>query len=79
VGLCIPPIVARQRFGKSSLIVARQRLGKNPPVVAGQRLGKSSLIVARQWLGRNVTAVTNKHATVSYQGHFGLVDVFDWR
>jgi hypothetical protein len=34
------------------LIVARQRLGKNPPVVALQRLG------------RNVTAVTNTHATI---------------
>jgi hypothetical protein len=40
VCLCIP------------LIVARQRLGKNPP------------IVATQWLCRNVTAVTNTHATI---------------
>jgi hypothetical protein len=34
------------------LIVARQRLGKNPTIVARQRLG------------RNVTAVTNTHATI---------------
>jgi hypothetical protein len=47
-----PPIVARQRLGKSPPIVARQRLGKNPPIVARQRLG------------RNVTAVTNTHATI---------------
>jgi hypothetical protein len=39
VCLCISPIVARQRLAKSSLIFARQRLGKN-------------FIVARQWLGR---------------------------
>jgi hypothetical protein len=35
-----------------SLIVARQRLGKNPPIVARQRLG------------RNITAVTITHATM---------------
>jgi hypothetical protein len=35
-----------------SLIVAGQRLNKNPPIVARQRLG------------RNVTAVTNTHATI---------------
>jgi hypothetical protein len=27
--LCIPPIVARQRLGKSLLVVAKQRLGRN--------------------------------------------------
>jgi hypothetical protein len=32
-------------------------------IVAMQRLGKNPLIVARQRLGRNVTAVTNTHAT----------------
>jgi hypothetical protein len=47
-----PPIVARQRLGKSPLIVASQRLGKYPPVDA------------RQQLSRNVTVVTNTHATV---------------
>jgi hypothetical protein len=47
-----PPIVARQRLGKSPLIVARKRLGKNPLIIAGQRLG------------RNVTAVTNTYATI---------------
>jgi hypothetical protein len=47
-----------------SLIVARQRLGKNPPIVARQRLGKNPPIVARQRLGRKVTAVTNTHATI---------------
>jgi hypothetical protein len=47
-----PPIVARQRPGKSPLIVAKQQLGKNP------------LVVVRQRLGRNVTAVTNTHATI---------------
>jgi hypothetical protein len=36
----------------STLIVARQRLGKNP------------LTVARQRLGRDVTAVTNTHAAI---------------
>jgi hypothetical protein len=36
----------------SPLIVARQRLDKNPHIVARQRLG------------RNVTAVTNTHATI---------------
>jgi hypothetical protein len=41
VCLCIP------------LIVARQRLGKNPTIVARQRLGK-----------KNVTKVTNTHATI---------------
>jgi hypothetical protein len=50
--LCIPPIVARQRLGKSPLIVARQRFGKKNPIVARQRLG------------RNVTAVTNTDATI---------------
>jgi hypothetical protein len=35
-----------------SLIVGRQRLGKNPPIVARQRFGK------------NVTAVTNTHETI---------------
>jgi hypothetical protein len=52
VCLCNPPIVARQRLGKSALIVASQRLGKNSPIVARQRLG------------RNVTAVTNTHASI---------------
>jgi starvation-inducible outer membrane lipoprotein len=47
-----PPIVARQRLDKISLIVARQRLDK------------ISLIVARQRLGGNVTAVTNTHAII---------------
>jgi hypothetical protein len=51
--LCIPLIVARQRLGKNPLKVARQRLGKNP------------LIVARQRIGRNVTALMNTHATAS--------------
>jgi hypothetical protein len=52
--LCVyPPIVARQRLGKSPLIVARKRLGKIPPIVARQRLGI------------NVTAITNTHATTN--------------
>jgi hypothetical protein len=51
VCLCIPPVVARQRIGKSLPIFALQRLGKNP-------------IVTRQRLGRNVTVVTNTHATI---------------
>jgi hypothetical protein len=50
VCLCIPPLVAWQRLGKSPTVVAREWPGKNP------------LIVARQRLGRNVTAVTNTHA-----------------
>jgi hypothetical protein len=62
------------------LIVARQRLGKNPPIVSRQPLCKNRHIVARQRLGRNVIAVTNTHTTeelldasfsmwpVSYQG-----------
>jgi hypothetical protein len=33
VCMCIPPIVARQRLGKSPLIVASQRLGKNLPSI----------------------------------------------
>jgi hypothetical protein len=57
----------------SSLIVARQRLGKNPLMVGSQRLG------------RNVTVVTNTHVTieelldasfsmwpVSYQGKYAI-------
>jgi hypothetical protein len=75
VCLCIPPIVARQRLGKSPLTDARQRLDKNPLIVARYRLGKNPLIiarqrldknpiVARQRLGRNVTAVTSRHATI---------------
>jgi hypothetical protein len=52
VCLCIPPIVARQRLGKSPLIVARQLFGKNAPITDKQRHG------------RNVTAVTNRHATI---------------
>jgi hypothetical protein len=44
-------------------IVARQRLGKSPVIVARHRLGKNSLIVATQRLVRNITTVTNKHAT----------------
>jgi hypothetical protein len=47
-----------------SLIVARQRLGKNPLIVARQRLGKNPPTVARKRLGRNVTAVKNTHATI---------------
>jgi hypothetical protein len=47
-----PPIVARLRLGKKSLIVVRQPLGKNP------------LIVARQRFGRNVTALANINATI---------------
>jgi hypothetical protein len=47
-----------------SLIVARQRLGKNPLIVANQRLDKNPLIVATQRLVRNVTAVTNTHTTI---------------
>jgi hypothetical protein len=47
-----PPIVSRQRFGRSPLIVDRQRVGKNSPIVARQRLG------------RDVTAVTNTQATI---------------
>jgi hypothetical protein len=47
------------------IIVARQRLGKNPPIVATQQLGKNPPIVAMQRLGRNVTAaVTNTHTTI---------------
>jgi hypothetical protein len=57
-----PLIVARQRLGKNPPIVVRQRLGKNPPIVVRQRLGKNPPIVARQRLGINVTAVTNTHA-----------------
>jgi hypothetical protein len=81
--LSIPPIVPRQRLGKSPLIVVRQRLGKSPLIIARQRLGKNPLIVAVQRLGRNVIAVTNTHATieelldasfsmltVSYQGKY---------
>jgi hypothetical protein len=73
VCLCIPHIVARQRFGKNPIIVARQRLGKNLPIVARQRLG------------RNFAAVTNTRATteelldssfsvwpVSYQGKLAI-------
>jgi hypothetical protein len=50
----------------SPLIVARQRLGKNPPIVARQWLGLVKILpnVARQRLGRNVTPVRNTHATV---------------
>jgi hypothetical protein len=59
-----PPIIARQRLGKSPLIVAKQQLGKHPPIIARQRLGKNPLIVARQRLSRNVTAVTNTNATI---------------
>jgi hypothetical protein len=40
VCVCIPPIVTRQRIGKSPPIVARQRLDRNPPIVARQRLGR---------------------------------------
>jgi predicted alpha/beta-hydrolase family hydrolase len=58
-----PPIVARQRLGKSPLIVARQRVGKNS-IVDRQRLCKNPLIVDGQRLGGNVTAVTNTHATI---------------
>jgi hypothetical protein len=45
-------------------IVDRQRLGKSPPFVARQRLCKNPSIVARPPLGRNVTAVTNIHASI---------------
>jgi hypothetical protein len=59
-----PPIVARQRLGKSPLIVARQRLGKNAPIVARQQRGKTPVIFARQRLGRNLTAVMHTRATI---------------
>jgi hypothetical protein len=85
VYVCVSPTVARQRLGKSPLIVARQRPCKNPPIVPRQRLGKNPPIVARQRLGRNVTAVKNTHATieelldasfsmwpVSYQGKWAI-------
>jgi hypothetical protein len=39
VCLCIPPIVASQRFGRNPLIVASKRLGKIFLIVARQRLG----------------------------------------
>jgi hypothetical protein len=48
-----PLIVARQRLGKNPPVVARIRFGKIPLIVARQRLSKSSLIVARQRLGKN--------------------------
>jgi hypothetical protein len=62
-----PPIVARQRLGKSLLTVARQRLVKNPPVVARQRLG------------RKVTAGTNTHATIEefLEASFSMWPVLD--
>jgi hypothetical protein len=59
-----PLIVARQWLGKKTLIIARQRPGKNPLIVARKGLGKNPPIVARQRLGRNVTAVANTHATI---------------
>jgi hypothetical protein len=37
------PTVARQRLGKSPLIVARKLFGKNPLIVATKRLGKNPL------------------------------------
>jgi hypothetical protein len=55
--LCIPPVVARQRLGKSPFIVARQLLGRNAPIVARQRLGKNPPIVARQRLGKSLLIV----------------------
>jgi hypothetical protein len=67
VRMCVsvyPPIIAKERLGKSLLIVARQRLGKNTPIVARQRLGKNPPIVASQRLCRYVTPVTNTHATI---------------
>jgi hypothetical protein len=52
VCVCVfPPNVARQRLGKSPLIVVRQRLGKIPLIVARQQLGENPLIIARQRLG----------------------------
>jgi hypothetical protein len=59
-----PLIVARQRLGKNPPIVDMQRFCKNPFIVARQRLGKNPPIVATQRLGRNITAVTNTHATI---------------
>jgi hypothetical protein len=53
VCLCIPPLsLLGNGSVKNILIVARQRLDKNPPIVPRQRLD------------RNVTAVTNKPTTV---------------
>jgi hypothetical protein len=40
-----PPIVARQRLGKSPFIVARQRLGRNLLIVVRQRFGKNPPIM----------------------------------
>jgi hypothetical protein len=46
------------------LIIAGQRLGKNPAIVARKWLRRNPPSAARQRLGRDVTAVTNTHATI---------------
>jgi hypothetical protein len=43
VCLCILPMVARKRFGKSTLVIARLRLGKNPLSLIGNGWVKISL------------------------------------
>jgi hypothetical protein len=49
VALCVsvyPPIVARQRFGKNSLIVARQRIGRNVTAITNTHPTKEELLDA---------------------------------
>jgi hypothetical protein len=46
VCLCIPLIVARQRFGKSHLIIARQRLGTNVTAVTNTQATIEELLVS---------------------------------
>jgi hypothetical protein len=58
--VCVSPLPLLE-LGKSPLIVARQRLDKNP---LGNGSVKIPPVVARQQVGRNFTAVTNTHVTI---------------
>jgi hypothetical protein len=47
LGVCMyPPIVARQRLGKNSLIVARERLGRNVTAVTNTQATIEELLDA---------------------------------
>jgi hypothetical protein len=55
MGLCVPPIVARQRLGKNLPVVARQRLGRNATPVTNTH---ATIVVGRVFF--NVARVVSR-------------------
>jgi hypothetical protein len=69
-----PPIVARQRLGKSPPIITRQWLCKNP-IIARQQLGKNPLIVAQSQSQVKVTLrpMISRPVHLDAEVHLGLM------